>query len=225
MEVQFKGKQGIQSEKKKRERIRELQYNPCPGRSPRELMRIKRTLEAINERLEYWLLMTEYKDLQWYPFANLISEKDEDYFYTMESVISDSEITDTGLILDMDNSAIKATNRIEVVTWYENQIERGFFMVRSLHSPLPCSYRGRLPLSRSQWNIVAANLVASRCMWQWVHSVRDYTEDETFNLGGILGWYPVKNFKIETLGPETTCTGEMIYSHILEKFLKQSEAE
>jgi len=192
--------------------------NPIQGQPPAEKIRVVRALQQINERINYWLQVTEEEPLKWLPYEGTITDSAEGYFYRVKDALESSEVDEDGRIVSLDDMTIRASNRLECATWYTNAFGRNFYLVRFIFSPLPCSTYGRKPLTRSQWKIITNAMIASHCLWGWVHAVREYTEDDSFNVAGITGWHMVRNkFLKKNRGPDL-CTGRVIYSQVIEKF-------
>ena len=194
--------------------------NPCPGRKQSENRRISRALVRIRERLDYWLEETDFRDMPWLPSDGIVSRLDEDYLRSSyEAYLDGVPDPDDYFFTDMHDPEQKATNRISVVSWYQNNLEREFLLVKTVVSPLPCEEWGFLPLNLSQWRLIAPSLIASYVVWGWVHGVRQYADDKSFESGGLMGWH-LDRCKYVRKPKGDPCTGQIIYRHVTDEFLQ-----
>ena len=174
----------------RKNKSRALALNPCPGRSQKNYQRITRCLDKISARIRFYREQTEYSDRQWLPSYSVISEKDDEWQYDLHAQVQPGyQLDDDGHMPEWTDRGIKATNRIVAITWYENSNGDGFIIKKPVLSPIPCEQWGRLPITLTQWRRIAMTLVESEQLWRWVHSVRQYTDDKTFQPTGIAGWY------------------------------------
>ena len=111
------------------ERNRHAQ-NPIEGQSPAEKMRVVRALNQIKERINYWMNVTEDEPLKWLPYEGTITEKSESYFYRLKDAIETTEVDDFGRMVALDDTSIRASNRLECASWYTNAFGRNFYLVR-----------------------------------------------------------------------------------------------
>lgn len=165
--------------------------DPAPGRTTAESRLIRNTLGEIKGELDSWLRRTDYKPMKgWLPFEHVVTAKDDDYLRDLYAAYNaKSDVDDDGMLLDWHDPGIRSTNRILCVTWYRNDSGGEFLLAKNLYSPLPCERWGRLPLNLYQWRIIAPELIYSTQLWQWVHAVRHYLDDDTFEIGGFMGWH------------------------------------
>lgn len=168
-----------------------LQRNPVPGRTSSDYQYISRTLDKIAARIAFWLDTTEEQPFKWLPFDEMITEQDDDMQYEIEAqYLADYEAEDTGYMLHYHDPGIKATNTIQVISWYESEDTGNRMLIcKKIRSPLPCSTWGRLPITATQWKKIAPALIDCHCLWQWVHGVRQYQNDDSIKLGGVMGWH------------------------------------
>ena len=197
----------------------ERALNPLPQRSNSELMRTRRALDAIKERINHWLLATEDRPMKgWLFYEGTITEKAEEHYYLAKEYYDISTSDQFGYLAKFHDSKQKATNRITVASWYVNELGGHFYVVKVIHSPLPCDEWGRLPLSRKMWNVIVLEMMCSHQLWQWIHAVREYTNDDSFQVGGIVGWHMERAKKLFPKGDAEPCTGQVIYQHIIQKY-------
>lgn len=212
--------------------------DPVRGRfSNTERMRIVRALSAIAERIDYWLEETDYQPMKgWLPYESVVTARDDDYVRDFFAAYREEDkIDEDGYLRGFHDPGIKATNKIIAVTWYKNAINGEFLLAKPVYSPLPCSEWGRLPLTLTQWRLVAPQLIGSMQLWQWLHAVRHYLSDETFEIGGFMGWHfseTQKTVNLSKIGgylfdardeedqakDATGWTGHIIYKHITDEF-------
>ena len=168
-----------------------LACNPCPGRSPKDYKKVQRTLDKIQGRIRFWLENTNYSDRKWLPSEGAVGDRDDEWQYDLAAQMGpDSHnIEPDGYLTDWHDKSIKATNRIVAVTWYTNSNDDGYIIKKPVISPLPCPQWGRLPITLAQWRTIAMTLIESEQLWRWVHAVRYYTEDSTYQPTGIAGWH------------------------------------
>ena len=193
--------------------------NPLPYRSSADKMRTRRALDGIKERINHWLLATEDRPMKgWLFHEGTITEKAEEHYYLAKEYYDMSKSDQFGYLEKFHDANQKATNRITVASWYVNELGGHFYVVKVIHSPLPCKEWGRLPLSRKMWNVIVLEMMCSHQLWQWIHAVREYTNDDSFQVGGIVGWHMERAKKLFPKGDTAPCTGQVIYSHIIQKF-------
>ena len=203
---------------------RERALNPIPNRTNAEQMRVRRALDGIKEVLTYWLNETKDHQPKWMPYKGSITDKAEDHYYLAKAFYDESTIDEFGYLNKFHQPEQKATNIITVATWYTNNIDRNFYVVKTIHSPIPCSKWGRMPLSRKFWNVVVLELMNAHQQWQWIHAVREWTDDDTFQPVGIVGWHMEQAQRVY-IGAEAPCTGQVIYRHHIKKFLERESGE
>lgn len=156
----------------------------------------------IGEQIRLFLDNTQFQPCKgWLPYEHVITPKDEDWLPDLYRLYSDKGAKDEfGMLLDWHDPGIRASNRIAVVSWYKNDSGGEFLMQKNLYSPLPCDAWGRLPLTLHQWQIIAPPLILSTQLWQWLPAVRHYFGDDTFTIGGFMGWHlqeTAKPFSVE----------------------------
>lgn len=168
----------------------DLTRNPAPGRPQKHYNRITRTLQMIAARIRLHLEQTGFRDVKWLPSEGLITPKDDEWQYDLHAqYLEKYQVEDDGYLTDWHDEGIRATNRIMAVTWYANDDGHGFIIKKPVYCPLPCKQWGRLPITLTQWRIVAPMLIESGMLWQWVHAVRHYTDDPSYAPGQIVGWH------------------------------------
>lgn len=179
----------------------ERRRNPAPNRTNSERLRINRALSAIKERISYWLKESDFRPMKgWLPFEDVVTARDDDYLRDFYAAYSEDGIVESdGYLVQFHDKGIKATNYITAITWYVNQIEGEFLLAKPVYSPLPCKEWGRLPLTLAQWRIIAPELILSTQLWQWLHAVRHYLTDDTFEVGGFMGWHLQECIKVKSL--------------------------
>lgn len=189
------------AQRARRLRDYERRRNPAPGRTSAESQRIRRTLAKIKESINHWLTVTEHRPMKgWLPYENVVTARDDDYLQDFFAAYTDEgEVDADGYLLQFHDEGIKATNNVTAITWYKNQIDGEFLLAKPIYSPLPCKQWGRLPLTLAQWRIVAPELILSAQLWQWLHAVRHYLGDDTFQLGGFMGWHQQECKRVHSL--------------------------
>ena len=182
--------------------LRALRQNPAPGRSNADRKRISRTLEAIAHRIGFHLERTGHACIPWLPHRSLISDQDDQFQPDLAARYFEGDYVceANGYLPEDEYPGIKASNRIQAVTWYEaKNVDPDawhggvFIMQKPIYCPLPCKTWGRLPVTHSQWRLIAPVLVEASLRWQWIHAVRKYFQDETsaqdWQIGGVVGWF------------------------------------
>lgn len=170
---------------------RKAKRNPAPGRTANQSQKIRRTLQRLADHLTQWLDLTDYEAQQHFIIRDVITDRDDDWQLDIAAHLErrGAEVDDYGRLVAFTDSTIKASNRITCITWYDNDQGGGYILQKNIYSPLPCPDWGALPLTPQQWCIVARPMIFTRQLWQWVHAVRDYTNDDSFQPAGIAGWY------------------------------------
>jgi len=216
-----------------------LRRNPVPGRSSTDRKRIVVALKKVRDVIEHWLQTTEYRAIEgWLPYKHVITAQDDDRMRDFYADYSDElSIDQSGYMQQFHDPGIKATNKIVAVTYYVNATGGEFLLAKGVFCPLPCKTWGKLPITLSQWKLIAGALIAQHELWQWVHAVRDYTEDDSFEVGGFMGWHLTETVKASNLADmkqsgnlvdarskddqakdATGWTGHIIYKHITDGF-------
>lgn len=212
-------------------RRREDQHNPTKGRTVRESNRIRRDCEKFSENINNLLEATGFRRMPWFPVADVITDRDDDAVIDWRGVVENTrtdgyEIDDDGLLVQMQDAGIRASNRIECVVVYSADRDDGlrdFYMTRkNIFNPFPCPEWGALPLTLHQWRLIALTLIESRVYWQWEASVNHYVKLRDMPAGYeyqyIVGWNMVPcqrpSHQPTTLdsGEATLWTGHIIYS-------------
>lgn len=174
------------------QRIRQEQHaNPTKGRTSAQSNRIRRALQSLNEHLTRALELTDYTELPWLPSHYVLTDRDDDSIVDWRGVAEHQKSynTDaTGLLVDMHDHGIKATNNIAVVTTYKNEADQRYMIRKTVYSPLPCDTWNALPLTLTQWRIIAETLINTRICWQWPQAVRDYAGDQSYEFDFTVGW-------------------------------------
>lgn len=177
-----------------RQRINyEQRRNPAPGRCAAKSNRIRRYLTKLKIHLLCVLELTSYQTLKWLPSKYVLTDRDDESVIDWRAVTENFRSYDTddfGLLVDLHDPGIKATNRIACVTVYKSPgIDGAQYMIRkTLYSPLPCEAWGSLPLTLAQWKIIAFTLIETRVRWQWERAVQDYTGLDTIKYAYTVGW-------------------------------------
>lgn len=212
-------------------RRREDERNPTSGRTVRESNRIRRDCIRFSENINNLLDATSYRRMPWFPVQDVITDRDDDAVIDWRSVAENMrqdgyEIDNDGLLVQMQDAGIKASNRIECVVVYSADRDEGrrdFYMTRkNIFSPFPCPEWGYLPLTLHQWRQIALCLIESRVYWQWEAAVNHYAELRELPAGYtyqyIVGWNLVQcatpSRQPTTLdkGEEPLWTGHIIYT-------------
>jgi hypothetical protein len=226
---------------KRRAAARKIAENPCPGRSPKEYLRIRRALAAIEKRAQLHLKLNP-EHLQMLPAEGVINAADDEYQFTLSEIVeSGYDLADDGLMTDWQDPRVKASNSIEVITWYGNDDDDHFIIKKPVYCPLPCERWTRLPITLAQWRRIAWTMAETHIRWSWVHAVRHYTGDKTFDYEGSAGWTMRRGHKIanhremvangngiiidgrsegEQLMEGAMWKGQIIYQDITEGFLQ-----
>lgn len=175
----------------RKDKARALALNPCPGRSPKQYQRVLRALLQVAARIRWHLEYSDYAAQPWLPFDSVVNSNDDQWQRDLYAQVQEGSyrIDDHGHMLDFSDQDIRATNRIVAVSWYTNEQQQSFIIKKPVLSPLPCDQWGRLPATLRQWERVASTYVEAEQLWRWVHAVRQYTDDETFEPAGIAGWH------------------------------------
>lgn len=186
MEAFTTAKQRARHEARRRGKL-----NPAPGRTANESQKIRRVLRRLATHLTQWLELTDYEAQQHFISRNVITDRDDDWQQDIAGHLqhAGADTDEYARLVKFDDPSIKASNRITCITWYDNEQGGGYLIQKNIYSPLPCSDWGALPLSPAQWCIIARPMIFTRQLWQWVHAVREYTGDPTFQPAGIAGWY------------------------------------
>lgn len=177
-------------ESDRKQQAQALACNPCPGRTQKHYQRITRCLDKVAARIRFYLEQTEYADRQWLPSYSVISAVDDEWQYDLHAQVQPGyKLEEDGHMPEWSDSGIKATNRIVAITWYDNGMGDGFIIKKPVLSPIPCEQWGRLPITLTQWRRIAMTLIESEQLWRWVHAVREYNDDPSFQPTGIAGWH------------------------------------
>lgn len=205
--------------------------HPHKGRSAKDAMRVLRMCQRFDSNLAYILNdVTKYQSLPWFETADVITDRDDeaiiDWRGVVENTRTDGYLTDdSGLLVNMQDKSLQASNVIEAVTTYVDRIGDGinaheYMLRKTVFSPFPCETWGRLPLTLHQWKVIAWNLVYSRALWQWEAALNEYAErnglklHNRFELEGLVGWNMVTTKRTgtdDTQEPQTW-TGPIIYT-------------
>lgn len=216
--------------------------NPAPGRTANESRRIRRTLEKLRDHIDHTIELTGSRELPWLPSHYVLTDTDDESVIDWRGMVetrADYTADEDGLLVDLHDAGIKASNRIAAVTVYKAVDDEGLvshYMIRkTLYSPLPCPEWGALPLTLPQWRIIALTLIFSRVLWQWGQAVRDYSGNDNFIYQYTVGWNLVdtrppfnKNRKhIIYMGEKydgepDEWTGNIIYKQITDEFSNQT---
>lgn len=178
-----------------------LARNPVPGRSNAQWKHITKHLQQIAGRIAFHLDLLEERAVPWLYFSDTITEADDDDQYDIEAdMLADYEVDDIGYMLHFHDSGIKATNTIQVISWYESEVTgKRMLISKKIFCPLPCSTWGKLPITLTQWRHIAPAMIDSYCLWKWVHAVRQYQDDDSIKLGGVMGWYLQPTQRVQSI--------------------------
>lgn len=234
-------------------RLRQLRANAkrrSPGSSPKGRYHTQKALNAIADRTDHYLSKFEGSpSLALWPFENVVTTRDEDLmpdrFAILNRLFSEDIEPDelTWHVRAYQDLSIKASNVIEVVSWYkgiddyDDLVE--MLIVKPIYSPLPCPTWGALPLTLAQWCSIAKTLSVAHMRHQWVQAVRFYTNNESMQVGGCGGWTMKLSNKVQSheemkangtflySGNQQERTepwiGHIIYSDIIEQYSKLNE--
>ena len=207
----------------------EREANPTAGRTNKESSRIRRDCHRFNNNLAWFLEQTDNQRMPWLPHEHVVTDTDDDSILDWRAVAETYKgdglhPDEYGQLVNMQNPAITASNRIEAVTTYSSDDTgyasnaKTYYMLRkTVHSPFPCDEWGTLPLSLHQWRIIAYNLIMSRVNWQWTEALRHYARRNNhswweFEPDGLVGWNLVKPKQIHLNQDTELWTGHIIYS-------------
>jgi len=195
---------------------RALELNPCPGRTTTEREYITRRLLDIVGELDHHLERVSPAEPQWLPEGVITPAIEADYIESRER-FENTPRDEYGYITDMPRGNKRATNRVRVATWYKNTDGSLYMIALIMVSPLPCATWGALPLTLKQWRILIPAMIATHMHWKWVHTVRQYWTDSTWQVGGTFGWY-MERCKRLTQDDSELCTGQAIYAHVVRQY-------
>lgn len=177
--------------------------NPTAGRTGAESNRIRRDCERLATNLELVMSLTYGYPMRWFPIEDVVTDRDDeaiiDWRAVAENQVIDGYATDdTGLLVNMQDDGIQASNRIEVVTVYtatDGGVVPGidYMLRKTIYCPFECPEWGSLPLTLHQWSIIALPLIKSRVQWQWTEALRWYAERNgitpcDFEFSYNVGW-------------------------------------
>ena len=197
------------------ERIR-LALSPCPGRTSAERDFITRRVTDIADTLDYHLAVLGDSEPEWLPEAVITASTDQDYVESREA-FEESERDDDLYITDMHNHNQRATNRVRIASWYKNSEANLYMTAMVAVSPLPCETWGALPLTLTQWRTIINQITLTHMRWKWVHAVRKYMTDTSYQIGGSFGWY-MEPCKQLTKDKSELWTGQALYAHVTRKY-------
>lgn len=205
------------------ERIKR-ELNPCPGRTNTERKYITRLMHEFVDIYNYHLSKLAVLELQpaWLPEAVITPRSEADALDSRDSFENAKRDPD-GYILAMHNHNQKATNRIRISSWYRNGDDDLYMVAMLAISPLPCDIWGALPLTLAQWRVIIPETILTHMQWKWVHAVRKYWSDDTYQVGGTFGWYLEPCKKLAKSESELW-TGQAIYAHVGRKYSAHVQA-
>ncbi len=200
----------------------EKNTRPQPELNRAERVRLCRYLDAIADELEYWTEETKEDPPQW-TLTWPIDAQMEDRYRDALSVIGFPVAESDGFLPKIGDvpyhmGRILSSNRIEFVATFATPTKHVFRIVERVACPIPCEKWGRFPLTVRQWRRIALPLILSECLWRFVHMVRDYTQDNRFNLYSVEGWYLCKPSKIKTDRRSDLWTNRVILSKLLRNY-------
>ena len=225
--------------KRNREMRRKERRKPAPKRSSAESNRIRLRCERFRDNIIMLLEETRYQPMPWFPSAHVITDNDDTHIAHWRSIMERKdkpyESDESGLLVNLQDPAIRMTNRIDAVITFEQKVKPagaqwGSFMIRkSIYSPLPCPKWGRLPLSIHQWRIIAGPLVHAMALWQYTNAVIEANKrvelPHDYVLHLLVGWNMVESQKPSNeprIGEREIWTGPIIFSLATESCLKLS---
>lgn len=151
--------------------------NPTAGRTVAESNAIRRDCERLRDNLRLVLDFTERAQLDWFPTADAITDTDDeaiiDWRAVAERKAGGYDVDEDGLLINMQDHGITASNRIEAVTVY-NSGGADYMIRKTINCPFSCDVWGSLPLTLHQWRIIASVLIETRVLWQWTKAVNEY---------------------------------------------------
>lgn len=194
------------------------ELNPCPGRTGSEREYITRRLYDIAESIDYHLERLALSGDQplWLPEAVITPAIEAQYVESKDAYESTAR-DEHGYITDVHNHNQRATNRVRVASWYRNNDNSLYMIALIAVSPLPCNEWGALPLTLAQWRVIIPQIIMSHMEWKWLHAVRKYWTDDTYQVGGSFGWY-LESCKRLDQDHTQLWTGQAIYAHIVRQY-------
>lgn len=203
--------------------------HPTRGRTAAESMRIMRNCRRFADNVLYVMDdLLQGEAVEWFDIRSAITDRDDeaiiDWRGVAENFKADGYATDDdGLLVNMQDHKLTASNRIEAVTIYVDRfadLEQRYMLRKTVYSPFPCDTWGRLPLTMNQWAEIALPLIRSRALWQWQHALDLYAASngvkllEGFQFYSIVGWNLVltKRVPAEQMEQVETWTGPIIYT-------------
>lgn len=178
----------------------EQRRNPTAGRSNAEHNRITRTCSRFHDNLQVLLDLTDEQPMPWFPIKDVVTDRDDEAIIDWRAVaerfkVDGYQVDGDGLLVNMQDPGINASNRIETVTVYsahDDLVNRDYMLRKTLYSPFPCETWGSLPLTLHQWRIIALVLSEVRARWQWEAALNDYASRNGLPAGYrfsyIAGW-------------------------------------
>lgn len=192
------------------------ELSPCPGRTGAQREYITRRLHDIADTIDYHLARLDGAEPAWLPEAVITPNIEAQYVESKDAYESTSR-DEHGYITDMHNHNQRATNRVRIASWYKNMDENLYMTALIAVSPLPCDEWGALPLTLSQWRVIIPQITLTHMQWKWLHAVRKYWSDESYQVGGTFGWY-MEPCKILDKDYSQLWTGQAIYSHVVRQY-------
>lgn len=194
------------------------ELNPCPGRTGPEREYITRRLYDIADSLDYHLnrLAAIGEQPAWLPEAVITPNIEAQYVESKDAYESTAR-DEHGYIIAMHNHNQRATNRVRIATWYRNADSNLYMTALIAVSPLPCDEWGALPLTLAQWRIIIPQITMTHLHWKWLHAVRKYWNDDSYQVGGSFGWH-MEPCKILDKDYSQLWTGQAIYAHTVRQY-------
>ena len=233
--------------RQKRKEAYARSLNPTPARPIAEYRRISRALEQIAAAIEDAFRLHGHKVQEgWLPTKHVISIEDDNNQEIKAAIIADGFTEHPkypGYILSMHKPRLKATNRILVVMSFTNYQGANVLLQKSIYSPIPCNTWTRAPLTLAQWYLCAQEMILQHLFWSWLPALRLETDDSTWRLNKIHGWYMtpcavvMSRARMKETGTIINDSeeneqrdrdgwiGHNIYKHITEKFSNNDSAE
>lgn len=223
----FKNKNSLNYHAKRLEQHR----SPTAGRTRQENTRIRRHCLRFADNLLHLHHITNRQQMPWFPVDDVVTDRDDesiiDWRAVTENMVKNGYQTDdSGLLVNMQDEGITASNRIEAVLVYRRGDEEGnpqdYMIRKTLFSPFLCDEWGFLPLTIHQWSIIAMPMILTRSNWQWCEAVNAYARrnelPDGYTLSYIVGWNlvtprkPSRQRQREDAQDRQVWTGHIIYS-------------
>ena len=191
-------------------------------------MRILRQCRRFADNLDYLLELTKHQPVEWFDYVDVVTDRDDESIIDWRSVVENIKrdgyaTNEHGLLVNMQDHGIKASNCIEAVTTYVDYADgshmSSYMLRKTVFSPFPCDKWGRLPLTLHQWSEIALPIINTRALWQWQHAVNYYAARNNIQLWDgfqyeqAVGWNLVLAKRIDQAANDKAhkWTGPIIY--------------